>query len=94
MVEGNHYFPPDSLKVECFEPSQTTTRCGWKGIANYYTIHVDGRKNVDAAWYYAEPKEKAASIRGFVAFWKGVAIEETPGQTTGDALKPGGSCDV
>ncbi len=73
-VEGNQYFPPDSLNQELFETSQTTTVCGWKGTANYYTLIVDGQRNEDAAWYYAEPKEAAKNIKGYVAFWKGVEI--------------------
>ena len=74
FVEGNHYFPAESIIGECFEDSPTTTVCGWKGTANYYTLHVDGEKNVDAAWYYADPQPDAAHIKGHVAFWKGVEV--------------------
>ena len=74
MVEGNHYFPVESLASEFFEESRTTTVCGWKGTANYYTLNVDGQQNVDAAWYYADPKPEAAHIKGHVAFWKGVEV--------------------
>ena len=74
VVEGNHYFPPESIREEYFEASDTTTVCGWKGTAQYYTLHVDGQTNVDAAWYYAEPKSEAANIAGHVAFWKGVEV--------------------
>jgi len=74
VVEGNHYFPPDSLHKEFFKPSTTTTVCGWKGTANYYTLEVNGKQNVDAAWYYASPKEAAKQIAGYVAFWKGVTV--------------------
>jgi uncharacterized protein (DUF427 family) len=74
VVEGNHYFPPDSLHKEFFKPSNTTTVCGWKGTANYYTLEVNGKQNVDAAWYYASPKEAAKQIAGYVAFWKGVTV--------------------
>ncbi len=74
VVEGNHYFPADSLLSDHFKESQTTSVCPWKGTASYYTIEVDGRTNPDAAWYYPEPKEKAESIRGHVAFWKGVEV--------------------
>lgn len=93
MVEGNHYFPPASLKKELFEDSQTTSVCGWKGKANYYTVNVGGERNVDAAWYYADPKPDADNIRGYVAFWKGVTIEETTGQRVNESDK-GGTCDI
>ncbi len=74
-VEGNPYFPPDSIKRELFEPSDTTTVCHWKGTASYYTLVVDGEKNVDAAWYYPDAKDAAKNIEGYVAFWKGVQVE-------------------
>ncbi len=93
LVEGNHYFPPGALKTECFQKSSTETVCGWKGTANYYTIEVDGQQNVDAAWYYADPKPEAENIRGHVAFWKGVSVEETPNQTTHESGQTG-VCDV
>ena len=75
VVEGNHYFPADSVRSEVLESSATTTVCPWKGTAHYYTLVVDGRKNADAAWYYPEPKPAAEEIRGRVAFWKGVKID-------------------
>ena len=75
VVEGNHYFPRDAVAEEYLERSDTTTRCPWKGTAEYFTIVVDGQRNPDAAWYYAEPKDAAAQIRGHVAFWRGVEIE-------------------
>lgn len=74
VVEGNHYFPADSVKREFFEPSQTNTVCGWKGTASYYTLAVDGKRNPDAAWYYPDPKDAAKEIAGHVAFWKGVEV--------------------
>ena len=74
VVEGNHYFPADSLKMENFLPSETHTVCPWKGTASYYTLRVDGQENPDAAWFYPDPKEAAARIRGRVAFWKGVQV--------------------
>jgi uncharacterized protein (DUF427 family) len=74
-VEGNIYFPPQSLKREYFKPSQTRTICPWKGTAHYYTVVVDGQKSRDAAWFYPEPKPAAASIRDHVAFWRGVTVE-------------------
>ena len=74
IVEGNHYFPADALRREYFRPSETRTTCSWKGQAHYYTLNVDGKENVDAAWYYPEPKSAAQQIAGKVAFWKGVRI--------------------
>ncbi len=75
VVEGNHYFPQAALQSEHFQPSDTHTTCPWKGQASYYNVVVDGEVNKDAAWYYAEPKEAAAQIKGRVAFWKGVKVE-------------------
>lgn len=74
-VEGNIYFPPQSLKREYFRESETTSTCPWKGTAHYYTVVVDGSENRDAAWFYPEPKPAAQYIKGFVAFWKGVEVE-------------------
>ena len=75
MVEGNHYFPPEAVKKEFLQPSDTHTTCGWKGIASYYDVVVDGKVNKDAAWYYPDPKAAAKNIAGYVAFWKGVKVE-------------------
>jgi uncharacterized protein (DUF427 family) len=75
VVEGNHYFPPDSLRREHFRPSETHTTCPWKGVASYYDVVVGDDVNKDAAWYYPEVKDAAAEIRGRVAFWKGVRVE-------------------
>src|SRR5271166_2012972 len=75
-VEGNQYFPPDSIRREYFKPSATHTVCPWKGTANYYDVEVNGRQNREAAWYYPEPKAAAGQIKGYVAFWKGVRVEE------------------
>jgi len=75
VVEGNYYFPPDSLNQEYFKPSDTHTTCSWKGVASYYTIEVDGQQNQDAAWYYPDTKPKANNIKNYVAFWKGVKVE-------------------
>lgn len=74
-VEGNAYFPPEALKREYVEDSATHTVCGWKGIASYYTLVVNGARNADAAWYYPDPKPAAANIKGMIAFWRGVRIE-------------------
>lgn len=76
VVEGNHYFPKESVNEELIDTSSTTTVCGWKGTANYFTLIVEGQKNPDAAWYYADPKPEAEQIRGRVAFWKGVTVHE------------------
>ncbi|MGQ4650068.1 DUF427 domain-containing protein [Lyngbya aestuarii] len=75
VVEGNQYFPPDSINKEYFQESSTHTSCPWKGQASYYTIVVDGQENKDAAWYYPSAKEKAKNIEGYVAFWRGVKVE-------------------
>jgi uncharacterized protein (DUF427 family) len=74
VVEGNHYFPPDSVRSELFEDSGTHTTCPWKGEASYKTLVVDGKRNPDAAWYYPEPKDAAAEIRDRYAFWHGVEV--------------------
>lgn len=76
VVEGNHYFPVDSLAREFLVESETVSTCPWKGTANYYSLEVDGEANRDAAWYYAEPKPGAAEIKGRVAFWKGVQVSD------------------
>ena len=75
VVEGNHYFPREALSDEHFEPSETTSWCPWKGTASYFTVRVNGDDNPDAAWYYPDPKRKAASIKDRVAFWHGVKVE-------------------
>lgn len=77
VVEGNHYFPLESVNRAVLEQSQTTTVCPWKGTANYYSLNVDGARNPDAVWYYAQPKPAAAQIAGRVAFWRGVQIVDT-----------------
>jgi uncharacterized protein (DUF427 family) len=74
VVEGNQYFPPDSLNQEYFKPSDTHTTCPWKGVASYYTVVVNGQENPDAAWYYPSPKDAAKQIKGYVAFWRGVSV--------------------
>ena len=76
VVEGNHYFPADSLKREYVSFSNHHTVCPWKGTASYYTLAVNGAENKDAAWYYPDPKEKAAEIKDRIAFWKGVEVTE------------------
>ncbi|MDL2409712.1 DUF427 domain-containing protein [Rhizobium calliandrae] len=74
VVEGNHYFPPESVNTQYLTRSATTSRCPWKGLANYYSLIVDGKTNEDAAWYYAHPSDAAAAIKGYVAFWRGVDV--------------------
>lgn len=76
VVEGNHYFPPDSLNHAYFQPSPTHTVCPWKGTASYYDVVVEGKTNAGAAWYYAQPKPAAAQIKDHVAFWRGVRVVE------------------
>ncbi|NQY05325.1 MAG: DUF427 domain-containing protein [Flavobacteriaceae bacterium] len=75
VIEGNHYFPPDTIKTEYFNNSDTNTVCHWKGTASYYDLEVNGKTNKDAAWYYPETSELARSIKGYVAFWRGVIVE-------------------
>lgn len=74
VLEGNHYFPMESVNASLLERSTHTSVCPWKGTANYYTLQVNGARNANAAWFYAEPKEAARQIRGRVAFWKGVSV--------------------
>ena len=75
MVEGNHYFPPNSINKSFFKESAKTSACPWKGVANYYDIEVNGEVNRGAAWYYPSPKSAAANIKDHVAFWGGVQVE-------------------
>jgi uncharacterized protein (DUF427 family) len=74
VVENNHYFPLASLRRDYFTPSSKRTHCPWKGEAQYYSITVDGKENLDAAWYYPTPKQEAMQIKDRVAFWKGVSV--------------------
>jgi uncharacterized protein (DUF427 family) len=74
-VEGNQYFPPEAIKREYFKPNDQHTTCPWKGLASYYDVDVAGKRNANAAWYYPEPKPAANKIKGYVAFWKGVKVE-------------------
>jgi uncharacterized protein (DUF427 family) len=75
IVEGNHYFPPSSINKEFYKETETHSVCPWKGTASYYSLHVNGEENKDAAWYYPEVSELAKNIKGYVAFWKGVKVE-------------------
>ncbi len=74
VVEGNHYFPEESVNKEYLKPSDTHSTCPWKGEASYYSLNSDGKTNVDAAWYYPDPKEAAKEMKNYVAFWKGVSV--------------------
>lgn len=76
VIEGNHYFPPSSLKKNFFKESSTHSTCPWKGLASYYTIEVNGATNNDAAWFYPNPSDRAKEIKDYVAFWNGVEINE------------------
>ena len=74
VVEGNHYFPVDAVRADALRPSDHTSVCGWKGTANYHHVVVGGQENLNAAWYYAQPKDAAKEIAGRIAFWKGVQV--------------------
>ena len=76
VVEGNHYFPPNSIRHEFFQESAHRTTCPWKGRASYYTVAVEGERNENAAWYYPDPKDAARQIKDHVAFWKGVRVTD------------------
>ncbi len=91
-LEGNHYFPPESLNRQYFTASSTTSTCPWKGRASYYDVTVDGAVNPAAAWYYPDPSPAARTIKGHVAFWHGVRVERSPadGADAGGAGPAGG----
>ena len=74
VVEGNHYFPPDSVNFELLKRTDTQTFCPWKGHANYYSVEVDGKVATDGAWVYESPKQAAETIKGYIAFWNGVTV--------------------
>jgi uncharacterized protein (DUF427 family) len=90
QVEGNQYFPPESINREHFRPSTHTTVCPWKGTASYYTIEADGRTNRDAAWYYPDPNPAARQIKDHIAFWKGVRVTEAGSTPPEEAPRPRG----
>jgi len=75
VIEGNHYFPPDAIRAEYFQDSDKHT-CPWKGEASYKTLAVDGQTNPDAAWFYPSPKDAAAEIKDYFAFWRGVEVTD------------------
>ncbi len=74
-IEGNQYFPPDAINTQYLRPNDHHTACPWKGIASYYDIEVNGKKNASAAWFYPNPKPAAKQIKDYVAFWRGVKVE-------------------
>jgi uncharacterized protein (DUF427 family) len=76
VVEGNHYFPSDSVNHEFLEKSEKKTTCPWKGVASYFNIVMGEDVNPDATWTYPEPKEAAKEIAGRYAFWRGVEVAE------------------
>ena len=76
IVEGNHYFPANSVDKSRLKPSATTTKCSWKAMAHYYTVSADGKDNADAAWCYSDPKPAAVEIKNRIAFWKGVQVSQ------------------
>ena len=76
IVEGNHYFPPDSVKKEYFKPNKTEHyTCPWKGETQYFDVVVGGKTNKAAAWSYPDPKPAAKNIKNYMAFWRGVKVE-------------------
>ncbi len=92
VMEGNLYFPPESVNQEYLTRSAATSICGWKGTAHYYDVVVDGKVNEQAAWYYPTPKSEAAEIAGHVAFWNGVEVDSAEGSD--EDLGEGKSCSV
>ena len=75
IVEGNHYFPYDSLNKDYLIDSKTTSICPWKGTASYYSLLINEQENIDAVWYYKDPEDAAEQIKDRVAFWKGVIVK-------------------
>jgi len=73
-IEGNQYFPVDSVNKAYLRRNETHTICSWKGTASYYDLVVDGKSNKDAAWYYSNPSFRAEKIKDYVAFWRGVEV--------------------
>lgn len=74
IVEGNHYFPPESVDPTLLKASKQHTRCPWKGTADYYDVVVEGSVNKGAAWFYPSPKPAASDIKNYIAFWRGVRV--------------------
>ncbi len=76
LIEGNHYFPPQSVDHSLLRDSETTSRCRWKGTASYYSLAVDGHENADAAWTYRKPKLAVRHLKDHIAFWRGVTVQD------------------
>jgi len=89
VVEGNHYFPPESVRREYLQPTATHTRCFWKGTASYYDVVVGGQHNRDAAWYYPEPSAAAREIAGYIAFWHGVTVRPARAAAVAESVPVG-----
>jgi uncharacterized protein (DUF427 family) len=89
VVEGNHYFPVESLRQEYFADSATHSVCPWKGLASYYTVTVDGVTNRDAAWFYPHPSPLARKVKDRVAFWNGVRVEVVSDEDASDSRSVG-----
>lgn len=83
-LEGNHYFPPESLNREYFTESSTTSTCPWKGHARYYDVTVEGKTNPAAAWHYPDPRPAARQIKDHVASWHGVRVERAAADQAAD----------
>jgi len=80
-IEGNWYFPPDSIKKDLFTDSDEQSTCFWKGEASYYNVTVEGNVNEGSAWYYPEPmdgsiKRVGKDFTNYVAFWRGIKVVE------------------
>jgi len=89
VVEGRHYFPPDSIHWEHLQQSDTSTSCPWKGRASYYTVVAGAKTNRDAAWHYPHPSAAAERIAGHVAFWRGVRVERSGGSLEAEGERVG-----
>jgi len=74
IVEGNHYFPVNSVNQAYLRTNDHHSTCVWKGVASYYDVEVNGQVNKNAAWYYPTPSNAAEQIKDYVAFWKGVKV--------------------
>jgi uncharacterized protein (DUF427 family) len=89
-VEGNQYFPSGAVKQEYLQPSETHSRCFWKGKASYFDVLVDGQRNGDAAWFYPEPTAAARKIAGRIAFWHGVKVSRLRDESADEAVSSRG----
>lgn len=78
LIEGNHYFPASDVRMELLRPTKLRSLCVWKGLANYWTVEVDGVRAKNAAWGYRRPSPLARRVKGRVAFWGEVAVAASP----------------